>query len=902
MKESYLRLLSLAVLLCCGAVFAAETVETAASLFQQGVTAYESGDAAGALKLFRRMQEEFPRSARAVRGWEYIALCENKLGDPYAAFEAYQEIWDNHKEFSKMQVITRNQMRIGNHYMEYKRYSVAEEIFTKILENAPYSEAAPAAQYSLGMAQYNLKKYAAARDSFQNVCQNFPTSQLVDDSAFMLGVVDTAAAVEADYDQTSTDQAIASFREYIREFPTAEHVGDAQLHISALRNRKAQSVYDQAYFYDYSGHAKSAIMHYELLLSEYPDTECAEKAKVRLAALKGEPVVGLGKKDKVTYVDKSGEKAASQAPATDSAFAPAPASNVEKLDDGIRQPKAAAAPTEASFTAPTSQEVADAREKRTTALAQPSSTMGKTGDDWTANQSKQTMNEYMQDPAKKEELVTFMKDEYQKEAQAQAASQALLKLYQESNPDAVPPPASTHSAASYVDRQLSSQTVAAARTSEESTKVATAVDTKTGHSVEKVENVWAPLPGSEVKEAPKAPAQPVAAVQEAPKAQPQAPVKNSGLEATAVTSVTPKTVRTQPATSVSASIGKHTVISSDEWSTVNEAMTMQEDDVKAAAPKLSTLSESELAAAKASGTPMGSKQTVSYGSEAMPSFGGQTVVTSEKPAPKAQTSELAFQPVTKTSVKAEVKVPAADSAPALSTAAVTEEIKNPGTVPAASWSGNDAAGKLVDSILPPEEKENAAVLTEGEVKELPVTVKTEGPRVTRSLVKPSFEEEKESAAPAQETQPAAKETPSTGAVTQDVSSLLPAGLDESEPELNKDAIVPAPQGVTIRQLPDPGKVSTAISAAQYQRVVEEKNVKSSSSEAELINQYKQAYTLVQRAESYAKQNDNVNARFYYSQALDAFTALKASAPANWRHMEVLDTRIQKCREELHRID
>ena len=152
MKSQYLRNLCFA-LLCSLFAFEALGAETAAetyqSLFNQGVTQYETGDYQNALKSFRRMQEEFPRSRRAVRGWEYIALCENKLGDPYAAFEAYQEIWDNHKEFTKMQVITRNQMRIGNHYMEYKRYQIAEKIFKKILENAPYSEAAPADQYSL---------------------------------------------------------------------------------------------------------------------------------------------------------------------------------------------------------------------------------------------------------------------------------------------------------------------------------------------------------------------------------------------------------------------------------------------------------------------------------------------------------------------------------------------------------------------------------------------------------------------------------------------------------------------------------------------------------------------------------------------------------------------------------
>ena len=38
------------------------------------------------------------------------------------------------------------------------------------------------------------------------------------------------------------------------------------------------------------------------------------------------------------------------------------------------------------------------------------------------------------------------------------------------------------------------------------------------------------------------------------------------------------------------------------------------------------------------------------------------------------------------------------------------------------------------------------------------------------------------------------------------------------------------------------------------------------------------------------------------QGKKAILLLKAQAPPNWKHMDILDTRIQKCRKELHRID
>ncbi|MBR6461893.1 outer membrane protein assembly factor BamD [bacterium] len=914
MKSQLLRSICLTGLIaavCLSSAAAENAAQTASSLFQQGVTAYETGDYSGALKLFRKMQEDFPRSQRAVRGWEYIALCENKLGDPYAAFEAYQQIWDNHKEFSKMQVITRNQMRIGNHYMEYKRYSVAEKIFSKILENAPYSEAAPAAQYSLGMAQYNLKKYGPARESFENVCQNFPTSQLVDDSAFMLGIVDSAAAVAADYDQTSTDRAIASFRNYIREFPTAEHVGDAQQHIRALRDRKAQSLYDQAYYYDYSGHAKSAIMHYELLVSEYPDTDCADKAKMRLAALKGEPVQGMPK-DKVTYVDQTPDAGAvSSQKEQDEAVR----SFKSNDSDAFGTPKAGSAPfdeTRPVTTSSTTPEITnngsafdtvdnsnyplkkdpakteDQRVERTAALSGSSSTMAATGDDWRQNQSRQVMNEYLQDPNKKQELTSFMKNEYEKEAEAQQASDALLKLYQQSNPDAVPPPVSKVSAASYVKEQvkreekpLSETVVTEIRQEEFETK-----------PVQKIENVWAPVPGTEVKTQPQTVEVKTVAVVEQPKTQEPT--------FTAPAPEAPKPSMTQPTSRIQSS----------NWQTLSKAENFDEV-VTSDPPKYSTVSSSELAGYNASSsvvvseppkanystngsapvfkdvsgnvsgttTVIETKPVVSTPAPTQPSFSAPT--TASAPSFKVETSAPVSEPTVK--VTASVSKPSFEvvtpeqTAPKLSTAEVTAEVKD------------NPADELVNSIIP----------QSTEPKEQPLTINVttnSGLRVTREVTKPAFDEEK----PVAEEKPV-KETTGVTITDEELVSVLPKGLTEDK-DPNKDAIVKAPEGTVIRTMPEAGRVSTAISQEQYQRVVEDKNVKDYSSETTLINSYKKAYTLVQKAEAYQNQNDTVNARFYYGQALDAFTALKAQAPANWRHMDVLDTRIQKCREELHRID
>ena len=208
------------------AVLAEES--SADGMYKNAVAAFENKDYKHALKYFREINKEHPNSRHAVRVLEYIAQCENVLGDPYAAFEAYQKIWDEHKDFNKLSTITKNQMQIANHYFNLKQYKTAIELYSKILENAPYSVSAPVAQYSIARAMVGRENYYAAIQEFRKLIKNYPTSQFVDDAAFYIGYVNYLQSTEKEYDQTETTQAIAAFRRFIHEFPSSPRVYDAQ--------------------------------------------------------------------------------------------------------------------------------------------------------------------------------------------------------------------------------------------------------------------------------------------------------------------------------------------------------------------------------------------------------------------------------------------------------------------------------------------------------------------------------------------------------------------------------------------------------------------------------------------------------------------------------------------------
>ena len=283
-KNKITQILCVIVLIATCSRAAADTTvsEAVDGVYRRAVTAYDNKDYKSALKQFRKMQKEYPMSKHAVRGWEYVAQCENLLGDKYSAFEAYQKIWDNHKDFNKLSTITKNQMTIANDFFEMKRYKIAIEIYGKILENAPYSDFAASAQFSIANALVKREDYYAAKEEFRKLIKNYPMSQFVDDAAYNLGYVDYLQSVGKDYDQTETTQAIIAFRQFIHEFPSSPKVYEAQKYIQKLRNRKAASLFRTGEYYENIRAPKAASISFREVIEQYPDTDYAERARKKI--------------------------------------------------------------------------------------------------------------------------------------------------------------------------------------------------------------------------------------------------------------------------------------------------------------------------------------------------------------------------------------------------------------------------------------------------------------------------------------------------------------------------------------------------------------------------------------------------------------------------------------------
>jgi outer membrane protein assembly factor BamD len=185
-----------------------------------------------------------------------------------------------------------------------------EEIFADALksyENTDWTEAAsgfdiiklqyPASQYA-DDAQYYLAEinrqrgeYVMAAYNYSVVRRSFPTSEWAKPSAFKIGQCYEDMALPPDRDQEYIKKAIQAYTEFQQIYPTDSLALQALERIRELRNKLAERYMIIAEHYVKTNSRKAAIVYYDAVIDEYPDTQHFEPAiveKIRLQYMLGQ--------------------------------------------------------------------------------------------------------------------------------------------------------------------------------------------------------------------------------------------------------------------------------------------------------------------------------------------------------------------------------------------------------------------------------------------------------------------------------------------------------------------------------------------------------------------------------------------------------------------------------------
>lgn len=158
----------------------------------------------------------------------------------------------------------------------------AIEAFETVLFAAPNSEVAPEARYRMGRAFFEQGEYVSAASEFERLLERFPVHDRASDAS--LGVCRSYAQLSpiVQRDQTDTERAYQACSETVADFPGTEAAERAAEIRDRMWQKLAEKVFVGGEFYFDRQLYDSALIYYEEVVEEYPDTRVAPRALRRM--------------------------------------------------------------------------------------------------------------------------------------------------------------------------------------------------------------------------------------------------------------------------------------------------------------------------------------------------------------------------------------------------------------------------------------------------------------------------------------------------------------------------------------------------------------------------------------------------------------------------------------------
>lgn len=266
---------------------------------------YLAEDYSKAISEFKKLIKAYPQSELAPDAQYYIGRSYEERVEYYAAFLAYQKVIGSYPRSELTEEILERQYKIGNLYFSGQKEKIfgvaivpaidkALEIFEKVVSNSPYGKYADLAQFKAGECYKKIGQYKEAAEAFGKLVNNYPKSLLYEQAKYEVAYCTYKMSLKPNYDQEPTEEAIKGFEDFVKDKDRGETMKDAEEALGRLQEKKAESLYNTAYFYEKLKHYESAIVYYKEIVDSYPNTLLAKKAFSKITEL--EKRIGKGKK------------------------------------------------------------------------------------------------------------------------------------------------------------------------------------------------------------------------------------------------------------------------------------------------------------------------------------------------------------------------------------------------------------------------------------------------------------------------------------------------------------------------------------------------------------------------------------------------------------------------------
>jgi outer membrane protein assembly factor BamD len=269
----------------------------AEELWAKGQQAEKEGNPARAIKAYRSLVKHYRYSRHADDALFLASKLTEEKGDLVVAARNYRALMEYYPKSEHFTEAIESQFRIGELYVNGKKIKVlgiplatsmdtAVEIFAAIVRSAPFGRYTARAQFDIGRAREKQGAGDLAIAAYQAVVEKFPNDPLAVDAQYQIGYIWLKAARGGSYDPNATQEARTAFQDFLFRFPKSEKAPQAQENLRQLDSRQVHNSLEVAKYYDKRKNYRAAVIYYNEVIKEQPNSPASVAAKTRIDQLR----------------------------------------------------------------------------------------------------------------------------------------------------------------------------------------------------------------------------------------------------------------------------------------------------------------------------------------------------------------------------------------------------------------------------------------------------------------------------------------------------------------------------------------------------------------------------------------------------------------------------------------
>ena len=164
-----------------------------------------------------------------------------------------------------------------------KKYSKVKTTLEDVKIQCNGSPIMDSVHYYLGISYLKMKMYVESRSELERVVSDFPDSPLFYEAKFRAAMTVYLQAQPANRDQKETGEAVQLFKDILESYPTCPVADSVSHYLNLAINKLAEKELNNARYYVKMSEYESAVVYYQLFITQYPDSKFVDEAKMATA-------------------------------------------------------------------------------------------------------------------------------------------------------------------------------------------------------------------------------------------------------------------------------------------------------------------------------------------------------------------------------------------------------------------------------------------------------------------------------------------------------------------------------------------------------------------------------------------------------------------------------------------